>query len=115
VTSADVLIIGAPIYNGLINAALKNLFEHISHKALEGRVAGFIVQSGGTISSLQVQGQLIALMTYFRVLSNPRAVFASRDQHFDEQGNLADQGVGERIQRLVEETVGLATGESTAE
>lgn len=107
VTGADVLIIGAPIYNGLISAALKNLFEHVHYKALEGRVAGFIIQAGGSLSSVQVQAQMTALMTYFRVLSNPRAVFTFTDEHFDEQGNLNDPGIAERIKRLVDETVAL--------
>lgn len=111
VTRADVLIIGAPIYNGLISAALKNLFEHIDYRTLEGRVAGFIIHSGGPVSSLQVQGQLMALMTYFRVLSNPRAVFSLRDKHFDEGRTLRDEQIRERIARLVDDTVALARGE----
>lgn len=107
VTSSDVLLIGCPVYDGLLSSPIKNLFEHINYKALEGKVAGFIIHSAGPISSLQVQGQLIALMNYFRVFSNPRAVFTYRDQHFKE-GVLVDQGVEERLKKLVEETVGLA-------
>jgi len=109
VSSSDVLILGAPVYDGLVSSCLKNLFEHINYKALENKVAGFIVHSAGPISSLQVQGQLVALMNYFRVFSNPRAVFTYRDQHFDKEKRvLTDKGVEERVQRLVEETVELA-------
>ena len=107
VESSEVLILCTPVYNGLLSSALKNLFEHIDYKALEGKLAGFIVHSSGTISSLQVQGQLMALMTYFRVLSNPRAVFTSKDRHFDDQGKLKDQTVIKRIYQLVEETVAM--------
>ena len=106
VASADVFIIGTPVYNGLLSSGIKNLFEHINYKALENKVAGFIIHSAGPISSLQVQGQLVAMMTYFRVFSNPRAVFTYRDQHFKE-GVLIDKGVEERLKRLAEETVGL--------
>ncbi|OGV96858.1 hypothetical protein A2W24_01705 [Microgenomates group bacterium RBG_16_45_19] len=109
VTGSEVFILGAPVYNGLVSSCLKNLFEHINYKALENKVAGFIVHSAGPISSLQVQGQLAAMMTYFRVFSNPRGVFTYRDQHFDKEKRiLTDKGVEERVQRLVEETVGLA-------
>ena len=107
VESSEVLIIGSPVYNGLLSSALKNLFEHINYKALEGHIAGFIIHSSGTISSLQVQGQLMALMTYFRVISNPRAVFTSKNQHFDEKGNLTDAGVTKRIHQLMDETVSM--------
>lgn len=107
VESSQVLILGSPVYNGLLSSPLKNLFEHINYKALEGHLAGFIIHSSGTISSLQVEGQLMALMTYFRVLSNPRAVFTSRNQHFDEKGNLIDEAVTKRIQKLIDETVSM--------
>lgn len=107
IEDSQVLIIGTPVYNGLLSSALKNLFEHINYKALEGHLAGFIIHGSGTISSLQVQGQLMALMTYFRVVSNPRAVFTSRNQHFDEKGNLTDEAVSKRIQKLVDESISM--------
>jgi len=103
-TGSDVLIIGSPIYDGLLSSPLKNLFEHVEYKSLEGKVAGFIIKSGGTISSLQVHGQLVALMNYFRVVSNPRAVYAC-DEHFDAKGRLKDRGIEARVKCLVDETV----------
>jgi len=106
-TGADVLVLGSPVYDGLLSSPLKNLFEHVEYKSLEGKVAGFIIKSGGTISSLQVQGQLAALMNYFRVISNPRAVYAC-DEHFDAQGRLKDRGIRSRVERLVNETVEMS-------
>ena len=108
-TVSDVLIIGCPIYDGLLSSPLKNLFEHVNYKSLEGKVAGFIIKSGSTISSLQVQGQLVALMNYFRVISNPRAVYAF-DEHFDKKGKLKDKGIEARVRRLVDETIGMFKG-----
>ncbi len=107
VESSNILIIGSPVYNGLLSSALKNLFEHIDYKALAGKIAGFLVHGSGSVSSLQVQGQLMALMTYFRVLSNPRAVFSSKDRHFDNQGKLTDQTVIKRVYQLIDETVAM--------
>lgn len=106
-TKTSILIIGAPVYDGLLSSPLKNLFEHVDYKALEGKVAGFIVKSGGTIASLQVHGQLVALMNYFRVISNPRAVYAC-DEHFDSQDNLKDRQIESRIKRLVDETIDMS-------
>ena len=104
---ADVLVLGSPVYDGLLSSPLKNLFEHVEYKSLEGKVAGFIIKSGSTISSLQVQGQLVALMNYFRVISNPRAVYAF-DEHFDAQGRLKNREVESRVRRLVDETVEMS-------
>jgi len=81
------------------------LFEFVNYKALEGRVAGFVLKSGGSISFLQVQGQLQALMNYFRVVSNPRAVFVT-DEDFDGM-KLKNVNIEERIKRLVDETINM--------
>ncbi|MCX8142613.1 MAG: NAD(P)H-dependent oxidoreductase, partial [Candidatus Nezhaarchaeota archaeon] len=82
VENADIIIIGSPIYNGMLCSGIKNLFEFIDYKALEGKAAGFILKASGSISFLQVQGQLQSLMNYFRVVSNPRSVFVT-DEDFD--------------------------------
>lgn len=103
---SDVIIICTPVYNGVFSSAVKNLFEFVDYKALEGKCAGFALMSGGTISFLQVQGQLIAMMNYFRVLSNPRAVFVSTDS-FDSEYNLTSDGTMVRLKRLVDETVSV--------
>lgn len=105
VEHSDAFILGSPIYNGLLSSALKNLFEHVNYKALEGSVAGFVIKSGGTISFLQVQGQLQALMNYFRVISNPRTVFVN-DEDFDNM-KLKNPNIEKRLRKLVDETVKL--------
>ncbi len=106
VVQADVFVICSPIYNGSLSSGIKNLFEHINHKALEGRVAGFARVSEGRISYLQVHGQLQALMNYFRVISNPRAAYINQAD-FDESLNLVNQTMIKRMQRLVDETAGM--------
>jgi len=103
VQNSDVFILGCPVYNGLIGSALKNLFEFVDYKALERKIAGFIVKSGSNISFLQVQGQLQALMNYFRVISNPRAVFVT-DEDFEGM-KLKNRKIEGRIKRLIDETV----------
>jgi FMN reductase len=106
IENTDVFIIGSPVYNGIFSSLLKNLFEFVNYKALEGSFAGFIIMSGGLISYLQVQGQLTALMNYFRVISNPRAVYVSTDD-FDDKMELKDEKIKNRIERLVDETSGF--------
>jgi len=106
VESADVFIIGSPAYDALLSSGVKNLFEHVDYKVLEGKVAGFIVKSNNPGTHQQVRGHLVALMNYFNVLSNPRPVF-SVDDDFDEKGNLKNEKIKERILNLVDSTVRL--------
>jgi len=46
-------------------------------------------------------------MNYFRVISNPRAVYAF-DEHFDAQGRLKDREIKSRVERLVDETIEMS-------
>lgn len=98
--NADVFIIGSPVYDALLSSGIKNLFEFVNYKALEGRVAGFIVKSNNPGTHQQVRGHLVALTNYFNILSNPRPVF-SVDDDFDENGNLKNEKIRESIIRLV--------------
>ncbi len=103
--SADVFIIGSPVYDALLGSGVKNLFEHVNYKALEKSVAGFIIKSNNAGTHQQVRGHLVALVNYFNILSNPRPVF-SIDEDFD-GGNLKNEKIRERIINLVDSTVKL--------
>lgn len=105
IEETDVFIIGSPVYNGCMASAIKNLFEFVDYKALEGSAAGFIIKAGSNISFLQVHGQLQGLMNYFRVVSNPRSVHAT-DEDFEGMG-LKNQKIKQRIADLVDKTVSL--------
>ncbi|NYZ79426.1 NAD(P)H-dependent oxidoreductase [Candidatus Micrarchaeota archaeon] len=104
--STDVFIVGSPVYDALLSSGVKNLFEHVNYKALEKSVAGFIIKSNNPGSNQQVRGHLVALANYFNILSNPRPVF-SIDGDFDDNGNLKNEKIRERITNLVDSTVEL--------
>ncbi len=105
--TSDVFIIGSPVYNGCMSSALKNLFEFVDYKKLEGAVAGILLKGSGRISFLQVLGQAQALMNYFKVITNPRAVFVDDDDFFEGSLELKNKKIKERIRVLVNETLGL--------
>lgn len=101
----DVFIIGSPVYNGCMSSAIKNLFEFVDYKSLEGSAAGFIIKAASNISFLQVHGQLQCLMNYFRVVSNPRSVHAT-DGDFEGMRLKGDK-IKQRIIDLVDNTIEL--------
>ena len=101
---SDVYIICSPVYDGALSSAIKNLFEHINHKEINGKVAGFVIMAGGKISYLQVQGQLTALMAYFKVFSNLEAVHVGRESFTDEM-ILEDKTIEERLRNMVDKTI----------
>ena len=107
ITEADVWIIGTPIYNSFFSSALKNLFEYIDYKKTAGKTAGLVIVAAGNSGFTDVQTLLTQLMSYFNVITNPRAVFVMADTADNDEIN--DEDVKSRLKQLVDETLGLAS------
>ena len=107
ITEADVWIIGTPIYNSFFSSALKNLFEYIDYKKTAGKTAGLVIVAAGNSGFTDVQTLLTQLMSYFNVITNPRAVFIMADTADDDQ--ISDEGVKTRLKQLIDETLELAS------
>jgi NAD(P)H-dependent FMN reductase len=107
ITDADVWLVGTPIYNSFFSSALKNLFEYINYKNTPGKTAGLAILASGNIGFTDVQTLLTQLMSYFRVVTNPKAVFMTVDMIKD--GAIIDETSKTRLQELVDETILLAS------
>ena len=107
VTEADVWFVGSPIYNSLFSSTLKNLFEYINYKETAGKTAGIAILSSGSISFTNVQNVITGLMSYFRVITNPKAVHMTVDQI--KNGKIVDENAMARLRKLVDETLKLAS------
>ena len=106
ITEADVWLVGVPVYNSMFSSALKNIFEFINYKETEGITAGFAIVAGGTISFGDVQTLFTQLMSYFRVITNPTAVYLTGDTI--EDGKISDEEVKSRLNEMVDKTLELA-------
>lgn len=107
ITEADVWLVGTPIYNSFFSSALKNLFEFINYKATAGKTAGLAILASGNIGFIDVQTLLTQLMSYFRVITNPTAVFMTADMVKD--GAVIDENAKKRLQEMVDQTMLLAS------
>ena len=107
IMEADVWLVGTPIYNSFFSSALKNLFEYVNYKKTAGKVAGIAILASGNIGFIDVQTLVTQLMSYFRVITNPKAVFATADMIKD--GKLADENTKIRLKELVDETLEMAS------
>lgn len=106
IMDADVWFVGTPIYNSFFSAALKNLFEYVNYKQTAGKTAGLAILASGQIGFTDVQTLLTQLMSYFKVITNPKAVFLTADQIKE---NSIDQSAQARLKELVDETIHLAS------
>ena len=107
ITEADVWLVGTPIYNSFFSAALKNLFEYIDYKKTEGKAAGLVILASGNTGFVDVQTLLTQLMSYFNVITNPRAVFVSADTIQNDQ--IVDDDVKIRLEDMVDKTLELGS------
>ena len=106
ITEADVWIVGTPIYNSFFSSALKNLFEYIDYKKTAGKTAGLVIVASGNSGFTDVQTLLTQLMSYFNVITNPRAVFVTADTVQDD--HIINDDVKSRLKQIVDETLELA-------
>ena len=86
---------------------MKNLFEYIDYKKTAGKTAGLVIVAAGNSGFTDVQTLLTQLMSYFNVITNPRAVFVMADTADDNVINNED--VKSRLKQLVDETLELAS------
>lgn len=107
IMEADVWLIGTPIYNSFFSSALKNLFEYVNYKETEGKIAGIAILASGNIGFIDVQTMLTQLMSYFRVITNPKALFMTVDMLKD--GKVVDENAKVRMKELVDGTISIAS------
>ena len=107
IMEADVWLIGSPIYNSLFSSALKNLFEYVDYKKTEGKVAGMAILAAGNIGFVDVQTVITQLLSYFRVITNPKAVYLTTEIFTDNQ--ISDEDAKKRLKEMVDQTLQIAS------
>ncbi len=104
---ADVWLIGTPIYNSFFSSALKNLFEYVNYKKTVGKVAGMVIVAAGNIGFIDVQTLVTQLLSYFRVITNPQAVFLTTESISD--GSFTDDDAKKRLRDMIDRTLEIAS------
>jgi len=107
IMDADVWLIGSPIYNSFFSSALKNLFEYIDYKKTPGKVAGITILAAGNISFTNVQTLITQLLSYFRVVTNPKAVFLTTESV--SENSITDKDTKKRLKEMTDETLEIAS------
>lgn len=104
ILAADVLLFGTPIYQASITGALKNLLDHLPIDAFKSKVTGMITTGGTEKHFLVPEYQLKPILTYLKGTVPTGNVFIHNDQ-FDEDNEIIDVDVQQRIKKLAEELV----------
>ena len=105
IQKAKVILIGIPVYNFDVNAAVKNLVE-LTGDAWEDKTVGFLCAAGGRSSYMSVMHFGNDLMLDFRCVIIPRFVYATGDDFSQPpQLSVSNPKIEERIQQLSQEAM----------
>lgn len=105
IMSADAIMIGTPTFQASIPATLKNIFDLLPVNAFRDKVVSTLVTAGSAKHYLMVEQQLKPILAYMKAEIVQTYVFIEeRDFH---RGEIINDDVLFRIERLVEDTVDL--------
>lgn len=104
VSSADFFLIATPIYQASMSGVLKNLFDLVPVSVFKNKVIGFLANGGTYQHYLVIENQLKPIAGYFRAFAAPSYVYL-HDSHFNEQKQIVDEEVLQRIDNLAHELV----------
>ena len=107
IMDADIWLIGTPVYNSFFSSALKNLFEYVNYKKTESKVAGMVILGAGSISFVNVQTLITQLLSYFRVITNPKAVFLTTESI--KENSVLDKEAQIKLKEMVDGTLEIAS------
>ncbi|CCM78444.1 FMN reductase [Rhizobium mesoamericanum] len=101
VESADVLVVGSPVYRASYSGALKHLFDLVHYEALAGKPVILAATGGTPLHGLMIDHQLRPLFSFFKALALPTSVYAL-ESDFNSYA-VASSDIQKRIRAAVHE------------
>ncbi|WP_062119426.1 FMN reductase [Aureimonas sp. AU40] len=108
VETADLLVVGSPVYRASYTGALKHLFDLVDFNALAGKPAILAATGGSPLHGLVTDHQLRPLLSFFRALTLPTTLYAVEADFTDYR--LNSPAIAARIERAAQEAALFLTG-----
>ncbi|ALN74832.1 FMN reductase [Aureimonas sp. AU20] len=108
VETADLLVVGSPVYRASYTGALKHLFDLVDFNALAGKPAILAATGGSPLHGLVTDHQLRPLLSFFRALTLPTTLYAVEADFTDYR--LDSPAIAARIERAAQEAAALLAG-----
>jgi FMN reductase len=106
IETADILVVGSPIYRASYSGALKHLFDMVDYRALTGAVGVIAATGGSAFHALATEHQFRPLLGFFGIISVPTTIYALET---DFAGSvLTSAQIQQRIEQAATETASLA-------
>lgn len=112
VETADVLVVGSPVYRGSYTGALKHLFDLTRREPLAGKPVVLVATGGSPHHALMLEHQFKPLFGFFGAHTIPTAIYATEASFTDHR--LTDPEIEQRVARAVGEVARLLHGPAVA-
>jgi FMN reductase len=103
IESADLLIVGSPVYKGSYTGLLKHLIDLVNYPALLGAPVGLLACGGSDRHALVIEHQMRPLFGFFGAKTLPTGVFMTDKTVVD--GWVVDAACAARLDQLIAEAV----------
>lgn len=113
IARADAVLIATPEYNYSIPGVLKNAIDWVSRppeQPFADKPIAIIGAAAGALGTARAQYHLRQVFVFLNalVLNQPEIMISAAHNAFDEQGQLRDEAIVERLRSLVSELVAWA-------
>jgi FMN reductase len=103
VETADLLVVGTPVYRASYTGAFKHLFDLVRHDRLKGKPVILTATGGSQLHGLVTEHQLRPLFGFFGALSLPTTVYATESDFSSYL--ISNHAIRQRIANASEEAV----------
>lgn len=112
IETADLLVVGSPVYRASYTGALKHVFDLVGFDALAGKPVILAATGGSPLHGLVTDHQLRPLLAFFRALSLPTTLYAVESDFTDYR--LTSDAIAARIERASAEAASFVAGATLA-
>jgi NAD(P)H-dependent FMN reductase len=100
VRDADAVLMGTPVYHGMVSSALKNAFDYLGRDEFENTTVGLLATAGGGSYAPTLEHLRTGVRTVHGWTLPHEVGIRGASDAFDEDGAFVDPDLEERVRKL---------------
>lgn len=100
VAEADAVLLGTPVYHGMISSALKNAFDYLGRDEFDDTTVGLLATAGGGSYAQTLEHLRTGVRTVHGWCLPHEVGISGASDVFDADGAITDPDIEQRIRRL---------------
>jgi len=100
VADADAVVLGTPVYHGMISSALKNAFDYLGRDEFDDTTVGLLATAGGGSYAQTLEHLRTGVRTVYGWCLPHEVGIRNASEAFDDDGEIVDPTIEQRVRRL---------------